>query len=61
MNAKIKNATQKFRERCVSQRASMSNHARKLLSGYGIVFPVGFKSFKKTLAALLDSNNTQLI
>ena len=46
--------------RYVSQRTSLSNQTRRLLSEYGIVFPAGFKSFKQTLAMLLDPNNTLL-
>ena len=50
----------RLRERCVSQRTSLSNQTRGLLSEYGIVFPAGFKSFKQTLAVLLDPTDTQL-
>ena len=50
----------RLRERCVSQRTSLSNQTRGLLSEYGIVFPTGFKSFKQTLAVLIDPSNTQL-
>ena len=50
----------RLRERCVSQRTALTNQTRGLLSEYGIVFPQGFKTFKQTLALLLDPKNTQL-
>jgi len=50
----------RLRERCVSQRTSLSNQTRGLLSEYGIVFPQGFKAFKQALALLLDPKDTQL-
>ena len=37
----------RLRERCVSQRTSLSNQTRGLLSEYCIVFPAGFKSLNK--------------
>lgn len=49
-----------LRERCVSQRTSLSNQTRGLLSEYGIVFPQGFKAFKQTMAILLDPKDTRL-
>jgi len=50
----------RLRERCVSQRTSLSNQTRGLLSEYGIVFPQGFKAFKQALAMLLDPEDKQL-
>jgi len=50
----------RLRERCVSQRTSLTNQTRGLLSEYGIVFAQGFKAFKQTLAMLLDPKDTQL-
>lgn len=50
----------RLRERCVSQRTSLTNQTRGLLSEYGIVFPQGFKAFKQTLAMLLDPKDTRL-
>jgi len=50
----------RLRERCVSQRTSLSNQTRGLLSEYGIIFPKGVKAFKQTLMNLLDPEDTQL-
>ena len=50
----------RLRERCVSQRTSLTNQTRGLLSEYGIVFAQGFKAFKQTLAMLLDPKDTRL-
>lgn len=50
----------RLRERCVSQRTSLTNQTRGLLSEYGIIFPQGFKAFKQTLAILLDPKDVQL-
>jgi transposase len=37
----------RLRERCVSQRTSLSNQTRGLLSEYGIVFPAGLNRLNK--------------
>lgn len=50
----------RLRERCVSQRTSLTNQTRGLLSEYGIVFPQGFKAFNQTLTLLLDPEDNQL-
>lgn len=47
----------RLRERCVTQRTSLSNQTRGLLSEYGIVFPNGFKAFRQMLSTLLDPND----
>jgi len=50
----------RLRERMVSQRTSLSNQTRGLLSEYGIVFPNGFKALKHTLVTLLDPADDRL-
>jgi len=50
----------RLRERCVTQRTSLTNQTRGLLSEYGIVFAQGFKAFKQTLAMLLDPEDNRL-
>lgn len=53
-------ALHRLRERMVSQRTSLSNQTRGLLSEYGIVFPNGFKALKQALVTLLDPNDERL-
>jgi transposase len=50
----------RVRERCVSNRVSLSNQIRGLLLEYGIDIATGFSRLKERIVALLDENNEQL-
>lgn len=47
-------AMHRVRQRLIKSRTQLTNQARGLLSDFGIVFPKGFKHFKKAIVTLQD-------
>ena len=50
-------AAHRIRSRLIHNRTQVVNQARGLLSDFGIVFPQGFKAFKKALVELQDNES----
>lgn len=51
-------ALHRIRERLVRNRTSLMNQTRGLLSEYGVIAPLGLKSFERMLNELIDPSNT---
>jgi len=53
-------AMHRVRQRLIKSRTQLTNQARGLLSDFGVVFPKGFKHFKKALVSLQDDESLSL-
>ena len=50
-------AMHRLRERWVKSRTQATNQARGLLSDFGIIFPLGYKSFREAMLAVQDNES----